>query len=239
MTLEDRLEKAFPGIRFCQGAKIEEARQRQRVIVEVPVMARLSREGTVALGDVYSDCVALGGLVLPGRPSLRVSILVLDAEGGVSVVDCTPRTKGVHAEGARKLSQIARRLAKIGSTGELEALYQKSCGKKRRKESLVDLALSHWEEAASATVQRARDGWLETMAAGRMALYLAMDRKPGDKPSTPADPITPMQKLLEERPGGIFQVLQPVTKTKPQKKYLESLEEPARIIWVYRRLIRS
>jgi hypothetical protein len=66
-----------------------------------------------------------------------------------------------------------------------------------------------------------------------------MDRKPGDRPSLPMDPITPMQKLLESRSGGIFQVLSGATKTKPQNRFLGDLEEPARIIWAYRRLMTA
>lgn len=239
MTLEDRLEKTFPGICFCQGVKIEEARQRQRVLVQVPVMARLSAEGTVALGDVYSHCIALGGVGLPGRPALKVSILVLGADGGTAAVVCAIQKKGVHKDGAKKLTQIDRKLSAIGSVDDLEALYRKSCSKKRKAETLADLALSHWEEATPTLVQRAREGWVESLSGGRTALYLAMDRKPDDKPSQPTDPITPMQKLLENRSGGIMQVQTTVTRTKPQKKYIEGLEEPPRIIWVYRRMISA
>lgn len=239
MTLEDRLEKAFTGIRFLPGTKLEEARQRQRILVQAPLMARLSREGTVTLGDVYSHCIALGGLSLPGRPAIRASILVLDAEGGVSVVVCSTKKKGVHAEGAKRLEKIDKRLRKIKSTDELEALYRKACGKKHAGETLVDLALSHWENTPQSTILRRREAWIETMTSGRTALYLAMDRRDSDKPSRPTDPITAMQKLLENRAGGVFQVQATVTKTKPQKKYLESLEEPTRIIWVYRRMIQA
>jgi hypothetical protein len=237
MTLEDRLEKTFTGFHFLPGTKLEEVRQRQRVLVQAPVMARLSREGTVTLGDVYSHSIALGGMGLPGRPALKASILVFDAEGGVSVVVCAMKKKGVHAEGAKKLAKIERRLHKIKSADELEALYRKACGKKHPGETLVDLALSHWENTPQSTILRRRESWIETMVSGRTALYLAMDRRDTDKPSRPTDPITPMQKLLENRAGGVFQVQAAVTKTKPQKKYLESLEEPTRIIWVYRRMI--
>ncbi|MBW2262454.1 MAG: hypothetical protein JRG91_10820 [Deltaproteobacteria bacterium] len=239
MTLEERLEKAFTGIRFLPGSKIEEARQRQRVLVQVPVMARLSREGTVTLGDVYSHCIALGGIGLPGGPALKVSILAFDAKGGVSAVACAPKKKGVHAEGAKRLAKIEKRLRKIKTTDDLEALYRKASGKQRPGETLVDLALSHWENTPKSTILRMRESWIETMVSGRTALYLAMDRRDTDKPARPTDPITSMQKLLETRAGGVFQVQALVTKTKPMKKYIESLEEPTRIIWVYRRMIRS
>jgi hypothetical protein len=237
MTLEDRLEKTFPGTRFADGYKVEEAKQRHRILVQVPLLARLSREGTVALGDVYSHCIAIGGMPLAGRPAQRASILVLDADGGAAVVACALQGKGVHANGARRLAKIDRRLRTIDSQRALEALYRKACGKRRKKESLVDLAVSHWEGATKATVQRARDGWIETLSSGRTALYLAMERRASDKPSKASDPITPMQKLLESRSGGILQVLVEVTRTKPQNKYLEALDEPPRIIWVYRRMI--
>jgi hypothetical protein len=239
MTLEDRLEKTFTGIRFLPGTKLEEARQRQRVLVQAPVMARLSREGTVTLGDVYAHCIALGGMGLPGRPVIRPSILVFDADGGVSAVVCATKKKGVHAEGAKKLAKIDARLKKIDSADALEALYRKACGKKHPGETLVDLALSHWENTPKSTILRKREAWIETMTSGRTALYLSMDRRDTDKPSRPTDPITAMQKLLENRAGGVFQVQATVTKTKPQKKYLESLEEPTRIIWVYRRMIQA
>ncbi len=239
MTLEDRLEKTFTGIRFLPGIKLEEARQRQRVLVQVPVMARLSREGTVTLGNVYSHCIALGGMPLPGRPPLRASILVFDADGGVSAVACGLKKKGVHADGAGRLAKIDKRLGKIQTADQLEALYRKACGKKHPGETLVDLALSHWENTPRSTILRMREAWVETMVSGRTALYLAMDRRDTDKPSRATDPITAMQSLLEDRAGGVFQVQALVTKTKPQNKFLESLEEPTRIIWVYRRMIRS
>ena len=71
----------------------------------------------------------------------------------------------------------------------------------------------------------------------RTALYLAMERRASDTPSKASDPIAPMQKLLDTRSGGLLQVLVQVTRTQPQNKYLEALDEPPRIIWVYRRMI--
>jgi len=237
MTLESMLENAFPGIQFSKGTKIDDPKHRCKLLVQLPLLVRLSREGTVALGNVFAHCIAIAGLELPGKPMLRTSILVFDSEGGVAAVECALQHKDVNSEGARRLEQIDSRLRTLGSVDALEALYRKTCAVKSSRGSLAEIARLRWEDATATSVQRAREGWIETMRSGRTALYLAVERKISAIPVQPADPIAPMQALLQKHSGGVLQVESTITRTKTHKALLASLDEPIRIIWVYRRMM--
>ena len=233
--IEDRLEKTFPGIRLSRMEGITDSGQRHRVLVQVPLMARLSREGTVALGDVYTPCIAVGEIALAGRPSLRAGVLVLDGSGGVGVVDCRLQAAGAMKDGAGRLEKVEARLRKISRWKELESAYARSFGKSHHGERLEDVARGHLGESSESSLSRLTDAWVDTIHAGKTALYLATERRSADKPSRAPESIAPIQKLLSTRSGGVFQVQATVTSTRPQSAYIEGLEEPARIIWAYRR----
>jgi len=237
--LEDILEETFPGIRFSRKVKLEDAKQKRRVLVQVPLMVRLAREGTVALGDVFSPCVALASVPLPGKPALVVDVIVLDAEGGVAVVECRQQAKGVHADGAARLARIHGKLKGMKTRRALESAYRAMLARSHAREKLADLPFRYWTDVTETSADRAMDAWLRNMSAGNVALYLATERRPADRPGVKADPITPMQKLLEKRAGGVLQVEPPASSPRPHARYVEALEEPARIIWTYRRMVTT
>lgn len=237
--LEDTLEKTFPGIRFSRKVKVEDARQKKRVLVQVPLMVRLAREGIVALGDVYSPCVALGSVPLPGRPSMTLDVLVLDADGGVAAVECRTASRGVHKDGAARLGKIHKKLRTLKSRHSLERIYRNMLGKTHAGEQLVDLAVSSWSEVSEVSAERAAEAWVENLTSGNVALYLATHRRATDRPTVKSDPITPMQNLLKDRAGGVLQVEPVATTSRPHKAFIEALEEPARLIWAYRRMVTS
>jgi hypothetical protein len=238
-VLEDRLEEEFSGIRLSRSMRVDDSKNRQRSLVQIPIMAKLSREGTVALGDVYAPCIALGGLRMPGKPRLDIDILVLDAEGGVAAVECRLNGRGVHAWGAKKLEQVVRRLGRVKSRRSLSNIYRKHVSGRHPGESIADLAAAHWEDVGDFSVERAIEQWVESMASGNVAVYLATERRDSDRPSAQSDSLGPMQELLSERGGGVLQVQLGTSRARPHGAYIEALDEPARLIWAYRRLVNA
>ncbi len=237
--LEERIEKLFGGIRLSRSHGVEQPRHRYRFQVQVPIMVRLSREGKVALGDVYTPCVALGGVDLGGRPAALADILVLDGNGQVSAVACRMQDVRTHAEGAHHLERVVRLLGTVKTRRSLDALYRRFMGKCHPEETAASLALAHWDGVSETSVERVAQRWVENMASGTVALYLATERRAPEQQASKTDPISPMRKLLENHAGGILQVEPPVTSTRPQTRFLQALEQPARLIWVYRRMIAT
>ncbi len=234
----DKLEKAMPCMRMCGRARLDTAAARWKAAIQIPLMSRLLREGMVALGDVFVPCLVVADFPVPGRKPASIDVLVLDFTGSVSVIACSLQARGATAVGASRLADADRRLrAAVHGPEDIEALYRKARPRGHEKERLVDLANATSEETTPRLIERLPALWASCIGAGRAALYLAMDRKPEMEPSGPREPILPMTTLLASRSGGIFEIEPPPASPRDPGKYLKSLEEPARTIWIYRRKI--